>query len=75
MEEILRYCEANGALIALEADEERHRHQDAGPLQSKSWHDIACALKSLESAAMPLAGEFMALNAWLFEPMVPNRAP
>ncbi len=30
VEEILRYCEANAALIALEADEERRRLQDAG---------------------------------------------
>ena len=30
VEEILRYCESNATLIALEADEERHRLQDAG---------------------------------------------
>jgi hypothetical protein len=30
IEEILRYCEANTAFIALEADEERRRLQDAG---------------------------------------------
>jgi hypothetical protein len=30
IEEVRRYCEANAALIALEADEERRRLQDAG---------------------------------------------
>lgn len=30
VDEILRYCEANAALIALEADEERRGLQDAG---------------------------------------------
>ena len=40
--------------------------QDADPTKSMSWHDIARALKNLETAAVPLQGQFMALNAWLF---------
>jgi len=40
--------------------------QDADPVKAMSWHDIAHALKNLESAEVPLQGQFMALNAWLF---------
>lgn len=40
--------------------------QDGDPNKAMSWHDIARALKNLETAAAPLQGQFMALNAWLY---------
>lgn len=54
--------------LALHRESLDHRgilciFQDAAPTKAMSWHDISRALRNLETAAVPLRGHFMALNA------------
>lgn len=41
-------------------------YQSADPVKSMRYADIAQALRNLQEAQVPLQGEFLALNAWLY---------